>query len=475
MHLLHRLRAFLRLALGRNRAEQELDENLSSYLAMLTDEKIAAGMGPGEAARAARIELGGVEQVKEHVRDIRPAAWLETLVRDVRYALRGLRLHPGFTATVVITLAIAIGANTAIFTIVNAVALKPPPGIDDPGSLVYVTQGSGSDYVDVSYAVVDHLRRNARTVEDLAPALVMRFALGEPGEAPEVVSGLLVTGNYFSVLGVNGSMGRLFAPEESFYPAVGDSVVISHRYWQRRYHGHPGAMGETLMVNGTPLTVVGVTPPGFIGHMAALQNDVFVLIGTPAAGLPDAASLENAANNEFMAIGRLAEGASAAAASEELTALATEFAPQAGPRGMYEIRVEPYGPLPGAGRNAAFGLFAVLMTVVGLVLAIACVNVTSMLLSRAIERGREIAVRQALGAGRARLARQLLTESVVLFLLAAPIGMLLSIWATRLLWSLVPALPVSVGLDLSPDRTVLAFTLLVAAIAGVVSGLAPAL
>ena len=467
MSFLHRLRArMMSLRPGALAVRDgDHDEELETFQSMLIEDNVRAGMSRSDAARAARLETGGVSRLKEQVRQASFDYPFYTLVSDVRYALRGLLARPAFTTAIVVTLALGIGANTAVFSIVNALMLEAPAAIQDADRLVDISRGAGDEFRDMSYPAIDHLRRHSRTVTDLAAVTSPRVALGgqrpvgqrpvgqravgeqaaeqrggeEPaadnrprGDLLEVVWCLAVTGNYFDVLGVRPALGRTFAPDESFVPAVSDSIVISHRLWERRFGGDADVIGRTVAVNGTPLVIIGVAARGFGGHTVGLHRDVFVLLGTSIPGLPSAASLMNPREADLAAIGRLAPGASVSAARSELSALAGEYSRQQSLDPVYHVRAQPYSAFPSVGRSAGVAFFSVLMVVVALLLAIACVTVTNMLLARAADRRREIAIRLALGAARARILRQLLTETLVLFGLGAIVGAGLATWLTTL-------------------------------------------
>ncbi len=403
---------------------------------------------------------------------------MNDLLLDLRYALRTLRRAPGFTCAAVLTLAIGIGANTAIFSLVNGILFKPIGGLTDTEGLVELSRDLDGRYFSMSYPAFEYLREHSTRTDDLAAIALVPLSL--EGDEPSIHMSLGVTGNYFSLLGLAPAAGRFFTPEESFFPDVPDAVVISHRLWRDRFAASPATIGQIVRVNGYPAEVIGVAPEGFNGHFGRFILDIFAPIGMPAPSLPGTDSLRQATGGQFEVLGRLVPGASEAEAASELTVLATQFLRDASPQetpGSYVVRVERWGPVPGNVRVAANLFFAVLMIVVGLALAMACTNVASMMLARSAERRREMATRLALGASTRRIVRQLLTESLVLFSLGGAGGVLIAVWVTGLLAAFEPQLPLglTVVLDVGLDGRVLAFSAVLSMLTGVVFSLAPAL
>ncbi len=404
---------------------------------------------------------------------------MDLLVQDLRFAVRTLLKKPGFVAAAVATLAVGVGANAAVFSLVNGVLFKSVPGIERSAGLVEISRDLGGAFFDMSFPVISHLREESSALEDIAAFTPGPVALG--GERASAVNmGLQVTGNYFSVLDVQPAFGRFFAPEESFYPNVSSTSVISHKLWERRFASSPDVLGKTLLINGHPTEIIGVAPRGFGGHVVGLKMDVFVPVGVQVPGLHGAGSLEHRESGVLEVLGRLREGASVTQARVELTALANTFMADLAPSGDgygYVVRVEKWGPVPAGGRKGVTAFFGILMTAVALLLSMACINVANMLLSRATERSGEIAIRMAMGSSRWRIVRQLLTESLVLFLFAGAAGIVLAAWATSLLLAFEPPLPAGfdIQLDLGLDWRVLGFSLGVTVVAGVIFSLAPAL
>ena len=461
--------------MGRRNREQDLDDELRSFVELAADDGQLAGQSREDARREAVLELRGVEQSKERVRAAWPGHALLEFAGDIRIAVRGLIRRPLFTTVIVLTLALAFGINASIYSLVDTILLRTPAGIRDPGRLVEVARGSGSNFIDLSYPILDQMRNTSTTLADLAVMRTGEAVIGGPDEL-EVVSTLQVTGNYFDLLGLTPAAGRFPDPGESFHPDVAQAVVITHRLWEDRFGADPAIVGGSLPVGGVPMTVLGVTPPGFRGHVGLLGIDLFPVLGLRAPGLVEPESLDDPDDNDVSAIARLADGVSREAARDEMSAVAAAFVEDRGlTTRSAPIRVDRYMAMPAGPRADVIGPFAVLVVVVVLLLAIACVNVANMLLARALERRREIATRLALGAGRRRIVRQLLTESLVLFFAAAFAGLLIAQASSGLLASFLPALPIPLALRLAPDMRVFLLTLSVAAVAAILTGLVPAL
>ncbi len=404
--------------------------------------------------------------------------------QDVRYALRSLWKHPSFTAVAVVTLAVGIGANTTIFSIANGLLFKELPGIRNTDRLVEVSRDLNGRYFDVAYGVVDHYRTAGTVLEDIAAFAMMPLAISEQTEDgaadPQVVMALNTTGNYFGLLGVEPLIGRFFGPDEADYPRVEPVVVLGHRLWQERFGSDQAILGRTVRINDYAARVIGVAPAEFGGHVVALTIDVFVPLGLPAPGLRTPAALDQPESGSLETIGRLVPGMSRAQAAEALSVQATQFLNSVVggyEEGDYVTRVMAWGPIPAVGRAGVMAFFGVMLFLVGLVLALASTNVAGMLLSRALQRSREIAVRLSLGASRKRLIRQLLTETVVLFLVAGAAGVVLTFVLTNAALAFRPALPewINLRLDLTPDWRVVLFAGGTATLAALVFGLAPAL
>src|SRR6266478_5134870 len=390
--------------------EQDLNSELQTHLDLVTDENIRRGMSPAEARHAARREFGGVEQTKELYRDRRGLTWIDGGHQDVRFALRMLFKRPGFTLVAVATLALGIGANTAIFTVVHSVLLEQLPFPKaDRLAIVWSIYGN-EGRAPASGPELMTIRERSRLFEDLGGIWAQSGALTGEGEPEQVELGM-VTANFLGILGTNPQLGRLFLSSEegSGAPFV---AILSDGLWRRRYGADPHMIGRAVRLNGQPTTIVGVMPPGFKiifpeGSSVPPEMDAFVPFRSQLASDPPDQSY-------LRVIGRLHDAVTVPQAQNELETIAAHL------RSQYTTFVDPplglqVVPLQGdLVRNIRPALLA-LFGGAGMVLLIACPNVANLLLSRANERTREITLRTAMGAGRSRLIRQLLTESVLLF------------------------------------------------------------
>lgn len=401
---------------------------------------------------------------------------MDPLLQDLRYALRKLRTAPGFTLAAVACIAVGVGANTAVFSLVNELLYRPVPGVSDPGRLVDVGQsrnGRGSD--SFGWMTFADLRERSRTLA-LTAWRMSPLALGR-GESPELVLGAQVSHDYFGVMGVSPALGRFFAPEEATPEAGAAVAVIGHRLWRERFDGDPSVVGAEVTVNGTTTTVVGVAPEGFRGNVGPLRMEAWVPFGMRAAGMLGSDVMLERRASMLQVSGRLLPGVSLQEAQADLDAVMVALV-EAYPEAM-EGRgavVAPSSGLPGGVRPILGPFMGVLMVLVGLVLVVACVNVASMLLARGAARAREIAVRRSIGASRGRLVRQLLVETLTLFALGGAAGLLLATWLTALLVRLDPPTPppFDVSFALALDARVLVFTLATVLLAAVTFGLGPA-
>ena len=402
---------------------------------------------------------------------------MDVLIQDLRYAARQLRHSPLFTLTAVLSLAVGIGAATAVYSVVHAVLLAPVEGLRDPGRLVEVgrTEG-GSGFDTFGYQDYLDLARGSRALSGLygwEPRRVDQRPEG--GEAAKAFA-FGVTANYFDVLGVQPELGRLLQPEDDS-PAGGAAVVVaSHDFFTRVLRGDPLAIGRPIVLSGAPFTLVGVAAPGFHSQLFGLAPDLFVPMTTPL-GRENLSEVLTRRGAAWMLLGgRLADGRTVGEARAEMAALfsriKTEF-PDA--YGEWGTEVVPAGPSPAFARTPLSLFAALLFALVLLVLLIACANVSSMLLARAEPRARELAIRLALGARRGRLLGQLLLESLLLFALAAPVGCLFAWWGTRLLGTVAPPTPFPLRTAIPMAIPVLLFAAGLALVTGILFGLAPAL
>ena len=399
---------------------------------------------------------------------------LETWIQDVRFALRLLRRSPAFAATATLSLAIGIGANTAIFSLASALLLRPLPGLADAGRLVDIgrTQG-GRGFDTTNYPNYLDVRARTTTLSGVYAYRIEPMPMSLAGQdGAERVYGFMVTGNYFDVLGTRAQVGRLFTDAED-QPGRNAVVVLSDALWRRRFAGDPAIVGQTITITGRTYAVVGVAPPGFQGT-TILQSDLWLPLSNHPRGTA-ADMFTSRAVAWLMMGGRLKPGVAARQADAELrsigAALEREYPKENAGRGFSAV---PSSIFPGR-ISIIGGFMGILMAIVGLILLIACVNIAGMLLARAAGRRREIAVRLAIGADRRRLVRQMVTETLVLFAAGCGVGLLLSRWLTSVLLALLPELPLPIGVSIQMDWRVLAFSFVLSLTAAILCGLAPAL
>ena len=482
--LVRRLRGLFR----RGREDAETRDELRFHLEMETEKNLRAGLDPGEARRRAHVRLGGADAIREAVRDARGWRRLDDLVRDVGYALRGLRRNPGFTLAAVVSLAIPIGFNTAVFTIVDSVLFGPLP-VARPAQLVdvYTSHPQFGQHAPSSYPDYLDFRAANDVFTDMAAHAPMR-AVVRVGEDVDLVMGEAVTGNYFRFLGVQPVVGRLLAPDDD-RPAAARVAVISAGLWERAFGRDPAVVGRDLHVGSQPYVVVGVASPDFYGMPPIPGGDLWIPVTrvddvTPAgpsmiAPSPGETRLERRGLRWMFIKGRLRDGVGLAQADANLdtimAGLAVAFPDsneslQVSLTLTDDVRLEPSAASP------AYGGAAAVLFMVGVVLLVACANVMGMLLARAAARRREIGVRLAIGASRPRLVQQLLTETLVLSSLGAAAGLTLAWGMLRVLGAVespIRSLPYT--FEFAIYGRVFLFTAALAALAGVLAGLVPAL
>jgi predicted permease len=404
---------------------------------------------------------------------------METIWQDARYGLRMLKRSPGFTAIAVLILALGIGANTAIFSVVNALALRPLP-VERPGELVaiYSSDASGADYGTTSYPDFLDWRSQNRSFEDLAAWAEIPLSLAAGSENKRVV-GQIVSGNYFDLLGVRAALGRTFAADEDRSPGTHAVVVVSDALWRGHFGKDVGLLGRNITLNGHPFTVIGVAPPEFSGISIGAPPLVWVPMMMARVARPRSFDLLGHRGARWMSVfGRLKAGAHLESARGELSGVAkalSETYPRlnSGYDGVAMFPISQARMWPGR-QQLAFDFLAMLMSVTGLVLLIACANVATLLLARAASRQKETAIRLSLGATRGRLLRLLLTESAMLSAAAGMAGCFLAMWLTDLLFALRPPEFRILEVNLAPDLRVFGFALALCLFTAILFGLAPA-
>ncbi|MGH9673013.1 MAG: ABC transporter permease, partial [Bryobacteraceae bacterium] len=466
----------LKAAAGRKRLAEDLREEAEAHLQMEVEANMERGMTPEEALLAARRSFGNRTLIQESARESWAFQSLETLGQDLRYGLRMMRRNPGFTAAVTLCLALGIGANTAIFTMIEVVLLRTLP-VRAPAELVQVTHTgarliAGSESSEsTNYGLFRHLRDHNRSLSGVF--------LVDPGRRKAVIDGAAelveiqaVTGDYYAILGVPAIIGRTIGRDDSSDSRFRPVAVLGYDYWQRRFGREPGVLGRVIHLEGFAYTVIGVTPRSFYGFETSRGADITVPING-AAQEPGWYSMA--------IVGRLGTGVSAKRAETELDGLFQQYVRRLGMR--ERIRTASFARLELAPASRGFaGLrrrfsqpLIALMAMVGLVLVVACANVASLLLARATIRRRELAVRLALGAGMTRVNRQLFTEGVLLSLLGGAGGLFLAWQSTQALASLTLDEGLTRTMSAPPNAVVLAFTFVVSLAVGIVFSLAPAL
>ena len=469
--------------------DRELDEEIRSHLDMSVRDRVERGEPRQVAEAAARREFGNVGLVKEVTREMSGWMWVERLLQDLRYAARLLWRSPGFTVVAILSLSLGIGANTAIFQVINAVGLRALP-VDDPDTLAYIriadlTGARGnfnSRFPSVTNPIWEELGRNQQAFSSVMAWSSATFSLA-PGGLARPARGLLVSGRFFETLGVHGAAGRLFT-EADDRRGCAPRAVISHAFWQSELGGRP-AVGSTLSLNGQPVEIVGVSAPPFTGVVVGRGFDVAVPICAEPALSDGKGRLDAGTDWWLVVMGRLKPGWTLEQASAHLATISP---------GVFRTTLPPAYPSINVNHYLGFTLKAVpggaglsglredyskplwlLLGTAGIVLVIACVNLANLMLARASARQREFAIRLGLGASRGRIIRQLLVESLLLAGIGAAFGGLLAGILSRFLVSFLDADGRTIALDLATDWRVLAFTVAVAMLTCVLFGLAPAL
>ena len=454
---------------------RDLDEEIDAYVDLLVAEKMKQGMSLDAARRAARLEVGGAEHIKEEVRDARKGVLLETTLQDLKYGVRLLKRSPGFAALAILTIGLGIGANSAIFSVINGV-VRRPLAYPQSERLMYVTsQFSQQNFQKFWISPPEYLdyKEHTRAFSEIAAYTTGAMNVSE-GDSPERVNAAFVTANMFKVLGVQPELGRAFSAEQDL-PNTDPVVVIAHELWERTFGSDPAIIGKRVQIQGRPRTIVGVMPAGYDLHDSKAQ--LWAPLGL------DPNNRQNRGSHFLYVVGRLAPGVTEGQAKSELQSFLKQWGTWAGPGpgpggfnhvpndSTHRMQMEPLrDEVVGNVKRALW----VLQGAVALVLLIACANVANLLLARAEARHKEFAVRSALGASRSRILRQFISEGLVLSTLGAILGLAIAFWGLKVLLAANPQ-SIPRASEITLDPWVVGFTVLVALITGLIFGLAPLL
>ena len=473
----NRMRAFFR----KGSMDRDLDAELASHVEFATEENVGRGMTRDEARRQALIRFGGVQQAREQQRAARGLPWMDVLMQDLRYTLRALRRDKGFAFTAILVLALGIGVNTAIFSVVNALLLSPLHVRNESRLREIGYQQKGNSWQpNLSFAELQDLSSQAKNVfSGVAGDQYSLDGLSMQGSKPDRVFTDYVTGNYFDVLGVPAAMGRVLHEPEGETAGADPVVVLSYAYWKRHFAGDPNIVGRQIALNGHPVTVVGVTPEEFHGVNTVIAVQMYVprMMMAPIEGA-QLTDMNKRDNRNARVYARLRAGVTQKQVDATLEVLASRFA-AADPRTEKDAMLKAFsltvGRTGGFDADNAIGLgSAIFLGLAGLVLLLACVNVANLLLVRATVREREMAIRSALGAQRSRLVRQMLTESILLAVLGGVAGIALGMAGSTLLASVNLQTDLPVYFNFGFDWRVFAFSAAVALLAGTIVGIIPA-
>jgi predicted permease len=458
------------------RRDPRLGDEIRFHRDRLIEDHMAAGMDRTEAERRAFLEFGNVAQIEEACRDVR-GRWREDLAKDLCYAYRTLRRSPGFSAVAVLSFALGIGANAAIFTVINAVMLRTLP-VKEPDRLVQIARLLDGRPGLVSYPLFEHFRDNVKSISSSFAQGTSDQAIVIDGE-DEFVTADLVSGGYFIVLGIEPAAGRLLGAGDDALSPSSPAAVISDRYWQRRFGRSPSAIGKSFSIGDRSFTIVGVTPPSYQGARPGRASDLML----PLLTLMSDVQRREVGFNWLNLLARLKPGQTVEHANAEVQVLYSSLLESQAARAPAKERSDilrqravalsasdGFNPI----RDSIAQPLLILMGIVGLILMLACVNLSGLLLARAAARQREISIRLAIGASRGRLVRQLLTESLVLAALGGGVGLAMAVWSSARLFTLFVG-GRDVVLSVGPDWRVLAFTCAVSLLACCVAGLVPAL
>ncbi|HLJ75767.1 MAG TPA: ABC transporter permease [Acidobacteriaceae bacterium] len=449
---------------------EEVSEELREHIALRADDLERQGLSRPEAERRARIEFGGVEKFREESHEALGGAWLETLLADIRYSLRVLRKSPGFVVAAVVTLAMAIAANAIVFGLMDGLILRP---LNVPHGESLIGLPNGSDPGFESYANYKDLRDRNHSFVDLA-AFSFAFVALDTGNDPAPANGFSVTGNYFDVLGIKPYLGRVIHASDERGQNSAPYVVLTWAYWHRRFHEDRGVVGRVVQINKRPFTIVGVTPPGFIGTLMFMSPDFFVPIVTPlSASTGDVQDVRTDQHGVFESFGHLKPGITQAQAESDCSNVAAYLA-KTYPKEFSQrtpVVLGRVGLTAFAGGVKAF--IGGLMLLAVLILLGACANLGSLFAARASDRSREVALRLALGSSRKRILRQLFTEAVLVSLAGGVVGLALSVVLLRRIsaWHPIPAVPIQI--PVTPDAKIYIVALALALVSGFLFALVP--
>src|SRR5271163_4935507 len=477
-------RFFARLANFATRRAQDarLREEIEEHIALQTAENLRAGLSPVEARRRAMVKFGGVEAMKQEYRALRGLLLIETLLQDVRYAIRSLRRTPGLTAFVVITLALGIGMTAGTFSMVDGLIFRPYPVPHPSGVVTLVSTTHDSNFDDFSYREYLDIRDKTKSYDGVIANAGMQ-AVGfsaEPGATPRIKGGMMVSGNFFHVLGVEPRLGRGFREDEDQVPGRDAVVVLGPAFWKREFASDPAVLGRTIRLNGAPFTVIGVAPETFSGMQIFEHPDFYVPLAMAGVFSTNLQKnfFEDRDDRELGVKARLKPGATLQQARNELDVLAKNFEREY-PQVNRSRGATVYTQFEARTLGDTNWKFGVIFVILGLaVLLVACTNVAGLLLSRARARTREVAVRLALGAGRFRLIRLLLTESLILATLGGLAGITIGYWEIE--WfhtkeKIVFATELPVAVPFQMDKRVLLLCVGLSVLSAFLCGLAPAL
>jgi putative ABC transport system permease protein len=478
MEFLSRAASFLRNMFRRRQVERDLDAEVASYFAILVENNMKNGMDETSARRAARLEMGGRDQVQEEVRHVQAGAWLRTFGQDLRYAARILLKNPTFTLVAVMTFALGIGANTAIFSMVNGLLLRPLP-VAHPDQIVYLVQHHDRWSNGFNYPMVEEINKQSGSVfSDLVALRPFQMDGLSLNNSSQPIWNTYVSSNFFSMAGIRPALGSFFLPSENDFAGNDPVLVLGYAYWQSRFSGDPNIIGQKALLNGRPVTIIGVAPEGFRGMTHMLDTQGFIPLGlySTMQGIK-AGTLPSDESNPTLVFARRREGVDLAKSQSALAVIARRLAEKF-PKTQKDLTLRAVamtGVISSDGVSPVPAISGLFLVLAGLVLALASANVANLLLVRAIARNREMAVRSALGAARWRLVRQVLTETLLLAFLGFAGGALLGYSGNRALTNLNLRTDLPLVLDFTFDWRVFFFALAAAGFVALLAGVFPAL